>query len=364
MIAHLGENPHGARRRRWYRFMTFAASDVSSLSQSLHLWEGAEYISEAFVILACAGEMVADLGERWLGETRKRRVERHSTILLVAALSVSLMCLVRTNELSGSVIGSLGDKAEEADRKAKTAIADSSTASSQAKYALGKAGKAQESLGKAEDEANKAQEASASALTLASATKKEVGSFAKDIASVKKQAAEAESRLADAMKRANILTAQLNRLTTPRSLPSSPEIMSALKPFNGTGYMFTGVCADTECIQLLRDIDNALGLAGWKRAKAPHVFPGLLLWGSPSDDDGVGFDLEPGIKVSVDSMTPLEELEKQQISSLPQYIQAAISLNMALTSNVSPSENTGRMVTVESGTSAVVRISVGRKPLP
>lgn len=79
--------------------MIFTASDVSSLSQSLHRWEIAEYVSEAFVILACAGEMVADLGEKWLGEGRKRRVERHSTMLLVAALSVSLICLVRTNEL-------------------------------------------------------------------------------------------------------------------------------------------------------------------------------------------------------------------------------------------------------------------------
>ncbi len=94
--------------------MILAPSDVSSLSQSLHHWEIAEYVSEGFVILACGGEMVADVGEKWLGEKRKKRLERRSTILLVAALSVSLTCLVRTNELSGSVIGSLGDKAEEA----------------------------------------------------------------------------------------------------------------------------------------------------------------------------------------------------------------------------------------------------------
>jgi hypothetical protein len=42
--------------------MIFTATDVSSLSQSLYRWEWAEYISEAFVILACAGELVADLG--------------------------------------------------------------------------------------------------------------------------------------------------------------------------------------------------------------------------------------------------------------------------------------------------------------
>jgi hypothetical protein len=124
--------------------MIFTAFDVSPLSQSLHCWEMAEYISEAFVIFACAGEMIADLGETWLGEGRKRRVERHSTMLLVTALSVSLICLVRTNELSGSVIGSLGEKADEADRKAKVALSDSATAASQAKDALDKAGKAKQ----------------------------------------------------------------------------------------------------------------------------------------------------------------------------------------------------------------------------
>ena len=102
--------------------MIFTASDVLSLSRSLHRWEIAEYVFEAFVVLACVGEMVADLGERWLGERRKRRVERLSTILLIVALSVSLICLVRTNELSGSVIGSLGDEALAAESKARSAL--------------------------------------------------------------------------------------------------------------------------------------------------------------------------------------------------------------------------------------------------
>jgi hypothetical protein len=134
--------------------MIFTAS-VSSLSQSLHRWELAEYISEGFVILACAGELVADLGVSWLTEGHKKHLQRRSTILLVAALSVSLICLVRTNELSGSVIGSLGDKAEDADRKAKTALTDSATALSQAKDALTKAADALERANAAELEADK-----------------------------------------------------------------------------------------------------------------------------------------------------------------------------------------------------------------
>lgn len=102
--------------------MILTASDIDSLSRSLSRWEWGEYISEAFVIIACAGELVADLEVSWLTEERKKHLQRRSTILLVAALSVSLICLVRTNELSGSVIGSLGDKAGAAETKAQSAL--------------------------------------------------------------------------------------------------------------------------------------------------------------------------------------------------------------------------------------------------
>jgi hypothetical protein len=177
--------------------MILTASDVSSLSQSLHRWEIAEYIFEGLVIIACAGELVADLGRKCL--KKAHRIQRLSTILLVAALSMELICLVKTNDLSGRVIGSLSDKAEKADAEAQSAIdksslaegksnaaiADSSTALSQAKDALTKAGKAQDSLGKAEDEANKAQTASSNALNLARGARQEADSFEKDIAAAK-----------------------------------------------------------------------------------------------------------------------------------------------------------------------------------
>ena len=336
--------------------MIFASPDFAS---SLHRWELAEYISEGFVILACAGELIADLAER-LGERRRKRLERWSTILLVLALTIGLKCLVRTNELSGSVIGSLGEQAQEADRKAKAAISDSSTALCQAKDALSKAGKAQESLAKAEKEASNAEMAASGSLALARNAKKEADSFEQDIAVARKQAADAESHLAEAAKRATALTTELDRLTTPRSLPRSQQIVSSLKPFSGTEYMFTDVCADTECINLLQDIETVLQLAGWKRIKAPRVFPGLVLWGEQGDL--VGISLRPGIKVSVEGEHP-SDMEKDEIAK-PQYMRAAITLNLALASNVSPRENTPMIVNMAVGTSPVVHISVGRKPLP
>jgi ElaB/YqjD/DUF883 family membrane-anchored ribosome-binding protein len=119
----------------------------------LSRWALGEYIFEALVIVGCAGELIADLGR--LPSRCKRRIERWSTMLLVAALSMELICLVRTNQLSESVIGSLGDKAGEADSKAKKAIANSSNALSQAQDALTKAGKAQ---GKADTVAKQADD--------------------------------------------------------------------------------------------------------------------------------------------------------------------------------------------------------------
>jgi hypothetical protein len=213
----------------------------------------------------------------------------------------------------------------------------------------------------AKDESDKAGTSASNALALANDARREADTFEQDIASAKKQATEAESHLAEAMKRATALTAQLDRLTTPRSLPHSPQIIASLQPFKGTEYLFTEVCADTECIDLLKNIDNVLELSGWKRVKSPHRFPGLVLWGDPKGDDGAGIALEPGIKVSVESATP--DIDKKPIANLPDYLRAAIVLNLTLASNVSPQENTGRMVGLDKGTSTVVSISVGRKPL-
>jgi hypothetical protein len=112
--------------------MIFTPSDVSSLSQSLHHWEIAEYIFEGLVIIACAGELVAELGRKCLTRARRDRIGLLSTILLVAALSMELICLVKTNELSGRVIGSLSDKAEAADSKAQSAVDKSSLAEKKA----------------------------------------------------------------------------------------------------------------------------------------------------------------------------------------------------------------------------------------
>lgn len=259
--------------------MILTASDVESLSRSLSRWEWGEYISEAFVIIACAGELVADLEASWLTEERKKHLQRRSTILLVAALSVSLICLVRTNERSGSVIGSLGDKAEDADKKAAKALTDSGTAqrkadeaSTVAGDALTKAGNAAESLGKAEDEANKARVAASNALVLARGARQEADSFEKDITSAKEAAAKAEAKLAD-------------RTLTDEQVIS---IGTKLKVFSGQAYTVTAYWDSKESLGIANRIHLALkNVAGWSYSDEGSKgimlggMVGVLVWTHP-----------------------------------------------------------------------------------
>ncbi|MGB9206316.1 MAG: hypothetical protein WCB94_20325 [Terriglobales bacterium] len=357
--------------------MIFTASDVASLSSSLSRWEWGEYISEAFVIIACAGELVADLETTWLTQERKKHLQRRSTILLVAALSVALICLVRTNELSGSAIGSLGEKAEDADSKASKAITDSGTAQSKADTAnttagdaLTKAGRAAESLGKAEGEAKTAQSAASNALTIskdanriASGARQEADTFEADIKYAKQQAADAETHLADALQRAANAEAELQRIKTPRSLTDPSAMTDALKVFKDAEYTVIGCFQDQESIDLLVQLDKVLANAGWKRVKPPsqNSFGDIQL--NISKDFGVPVTTRSGVYVAVQSTETVDALKATPLPMLPVYIRAAMALKKGLATGINPAEaDLASSLTVETGSSTSVFIIVGKKP--
>jgi len=233
----------------------FTASDLSSISRSLHRWELTEYISEAFVVFACAGELVGDLGERWLGDERKRHIERRSTILLVVALSVSLIALLRTNELSGNIIGSLGDKAAAADTEAQAALEKSGTAEAKADEAERKARSAVTSsstaLGQAKealDKAGKAQSSASNALTLASGARKE----ADDANAAAKQAFTAAKNVEEDV--------AWRRLTEEQE----KTLGDSLKPFPISSAVITYLKRRPEEKSFASDIHKALGFTDWK----------------------------------------------------------------------------------------------------
>jgi hypothetical protein len=117
--------------------MILTASEVASLSKWLSFWEYGEYISEALVALACFGEYTASF-TTWFtngDRERQRRLEKCSTLLLIFSVTSGLLCLIQTNELSGRVIGYLGEQAEEAAKKSENAITEANSATDKARTA-------------------------------------------------------------------------------------------------------------------------------------------------------------------------------------------------------------------------------------
>src|ERR1700731_1202185 len=117
--------------------MTVTASEVASLTSLIGRWEYAEYACTALVAIACFGEYIADFTEwwkrdswKWFGavEHRKDGVAKFSTLVLIGALAGELLCVVVTNQLSGRLVGALGDRAEEAFSKSKDALNNANTA--------------------------------------------------------------------------------------------------------------------------------------------------------------------------------------------------------------------------------------------
>jgi hypothetical protein len=170
--------------------MTLTASEVASLTATIDIWEYAEYACTALVALACFGEYVADFTELWKRsgfwkcfgplEHRKDQVAKFSTLVLIGALAGELLCVVVTNQLSGKLVGALGDRAEEAFSKSGDALKNANAAVLQADSSVRQASTA---VG----ESTKATNAASSALTIAHEARTEADSFEKDIVSAKKR---------------------------------------------------------------------------------------------------------------------------------------------------------------------------------
>lgn len=223
--------------------MIFTASDVESLSRSLARWECAEYAFAAFVAVACAGEYIANFTDLLTGgvEEAKKRLEKRSTLLLITALALELVCLVKTNSLSGMLVGSIRDKAEEADTKAKTALADAKTALVQSEAA---------------------KTSSSSAFDAASRVK-----GLADAAVV--GAENAEAKVETLAKRAEVIRKEVNALG-PRSLTldQQQEIRDACPRFRGHNVSVFSYAGDGEGWSLGEQIMAALGSSGINIADA------------------------------------------------------------------------------------------------
>jgi hypothetical protein len=338
--------------------MTISPAEIASIGRRLAFWEVAEYVSEALVGIGCFGEYVAEYAKwpaSWT-EEQKRRLGRRSLILLIIGIGSGILSLIQTNALSGHVIGSLGEQAQDAGKKIELATGSSDTALKNSRQAIAASKVAMAQSGKA-------QGAASNAFALARGARQEADSFEKDIVTAKKQAAEAESHLAEALRRAAEATAALDRLKSPRSLSNIPELTATLAPFKDTEYTFSGVSSDQEALQLLKSVDDVLQKAGWKRGKSLGGFPAINVFGR-DDPYAVPVALNNGIRISVDWSEGLHALQSVPVDKLPTPVKAAVVLNFALSSNLFPPEDLEHPFPVDviKGESKTVRIAIGKKP--
>jgi hypothetical protein len=232
---------------------------------------------------------------------------------------------------------------EEAD--AVKGIADEARAD--AKDALAKAQAAQRELAHAETDAAKAQTVASKALSTAD---------------------KAESHLADALQRASKAEAQLNRLKTPRSLVHSDELITALKPFNGTEYTLN-VFMDDESMQFTKVVAGALEGAGWVRRQQSGIILGIptmeIVFDQGAPPEHVPACLDTGISLHAHTKESLAALQSRPIQSLPKTIQAALVLKSAIALNISPPDErnvVSGVIDPKPEEGIPITICVGKKP--
>jgi hypothetical protein len=155
--------------------------------------------------------------------------------------------------------------------------------------------------------------------------------------------------------------AELQQIKTPRSLTNPSDFVAELKKFKGTEYTFSSVFSDEESINLLREIDSALQLAGWNRVKPPTGFPSIMVYGKDVDFPVVS-SLQTGLLIVINSPETLPALMAVPDDRKPEYIKAAGTLSLTLSSHLSPPQVRVISVDVEPGTSSTVQIIIGKKP--
>jgi hypothetical protein len=286
--------------------MILLSSEVAS---SLFHWEIAEYIAEGFVILGCAGELVALI--RRIPRRCREQIETCSTVVLVLALMVGLKCLIKTNALSEMEIGSLGEAAEQADKKARQAIADSNTALSQSKDALTKSGEAKNA-------ADHAEQASGKASGTASRADKEAGRANQKVIAVGKDAEELRQKT-------RALSQELSaaeKAALPGRLQQQP-FAAQLKPLNGFLVLIETI-PDFEARRSAEIIRGALRMADWlvppvvvrldEKSVQDFFFPGVMVEDTCGPNPALDNELRSAPRSSEDFARIREYMEQQRKS--------------------------------------------------
>ena len=145
--------------------------DIASLDAFLSRWEAAEYAAEAFVIIGCVGEFIAEFSQIRTQEWR-HQLGKISLLVLISALALELGALVRTNALSGQEIARLNGTAADA-------IARAASAEEKAKGFDSRIADAQRGTAEAQRDAESAKERASKADERASANEREAARLSK-----------------------------------------------------------------------------------------------------------------------------------------------------------------------------------------
>jgi hypothetical protein len=235
-------------------------SEVSSLSAALRCWEIAEYVFAFFVAVACAGEYIADFTNLFTQEEReaKERLAKRSTLLLIVALVLELICLVKTNSISGMLTGSLRDTAEEADRKSRSAV-------DKAGVALDKSGQAILKANAAGSEAEKAETAARIAIGKSDRANAAAGNALSSSNAATNAASEAQEKVGAVAEQAEDLDRalwQAEYWLTSRNVTDRESLVKAPKKFKGQKIDFVSYAGDPEGDIFCNALLNAAYSAG------------------------------------------------------------------------------------------------------
>ena len=159
------------------------------------------------------------------------------------ALVFELVCLVKTNNLSGRIVGSLSERSEEAFTKSGKALDDSKAASTQAGQAIVEAGMAESLSAGAVDKADKASGAASNAINTVARALKDVRAL--EVAtekqkefngSVMNQLADrhVDVRLKEALKSLPVAKVEIQSLRSDEPLVFAIEIKNALSEIGWT----------------------------------------------------------------------------------------------------------------------------------
>ncbi len=299
--------------------MTLTASEVASLSTSLRCWESAEYLFAGLVTLACAGEYIANFSN-WLTrgiDEKKKRLEKRSTLLLVVSLLLELICMMKTNQISGRIIGSLAENAEQARERSERAIINADSA-------IGKAQRANEESENAESFAGNAMVLASKARVQAVDAEKRSRGVEKQAGNLKKQADGLASALGEQLKETTEITQSLSpRIIRYQMGPGDFSTFQELKPFAGTKVIFE-VLTDVEARRAASEIAKILNFAQWKIS---DPVPNPDLWTGYNDGVHIEYEMARGLPFT---RFPPSKDEKGKYESLERCQKAAQALESYL----------------------------------